>query len=47
MKTAFRINFGPLEGPNLENVHFHAFFGWGTSRGPKLDPNTVFLQSTI
>ena len=48
-KTALRFNFGLWEVPNLENVHFHfhAFFGWGTSRGPKLDPKVVFLKSTI
>ena len=36
-KNAFRFDFGPREVPQPENLHFHfhAFLGWGTSRGPK------------
>ena len=43
-KNAFGFNFGPREVPKLENMHFHfhAFSGWGTSRGPKLNPKAVF-----
>ena len=38
-KNAFRFNFRPREVPQPENMHFrfHAFSGWGTSRGPKLN----------
>ena len=38
-KTLFRFDFGPRKVPQPENMHFHfhAFSGWGTSRGPKLN----------
>ena len=34
-KNAFTFDFGPWEVPQRENMHFHfhAFSGWGTSRG--------------
>ena len=40
-QTAFGINFGPQEGPKLENHHFpfHAFSGWCTFWGPVSIPN--------
>ena len=43
-KTAVGFDFGPRVGPKLENMHFHfqEFSGWGTSRGPKLNPKAVF-----
>ena len=36
-KTAFGTEFGLREAPKMENLHFHfhAFSGWGTSRGSK------------
>ena len=39
----------PREMPQLEHLHFHChtFSGWGTSRGQKLFPKTVFTQSNI
>ena len=43
-KTAPRFDFGPRKVPQPENMHFHihAFYGWGTSRGPKLNQNAFF-----
>ena len=43
-ETAFRFDFGPCKVPQPENMHFnsHAFSGWGTSRGPKLNLKAFF-----
>ena len=43
-KNAFRFNLGPREVPQPENMnsHFHAFSGWGTSQGPKLNLKAFF-----
>ena len=49
-KTAFRINFEPWEVPKLKkklHFHFHAFSGWGTSRGQKLILKAVFKSSPV
>ena len=44
-KTALKIDIGPWEVPELENMHFHfnAFSGQGISRGPKLVFKAFFL----
>ena len=43
-KTALRTDIGLREVPELENMrfHFHAFSGWGTSRGQKSVFKAVF-----
>ena len=48
-QSAFGINFGPWEVPKLENLHFHfhAFYGCGTSRGPRLILKAVLKPSPI
>ena len=43
-KNAFRFDFGSCKVPQPENMHFyfHAFSGWGTSLGPKLNLKAFF-----
>ena len=44
MRTFFRFDFGPGKVPQPKNMHFHfhAFYGWGTFQGPKLNLKAVF-----
>ena len=46
LKPAFGINFGPQEVPKPENLllHFHAYSGWSTSRGPKMYSESSFFN---
>ena len=36
-----------LDQPENMHFHLHAFSGWGTSKGPKLNMKAFFLSNTI